>query len=646
MKKYLLILLFLLSTNPAFTQRVKILNDLKQELSASKEDTTKVKIYADISYIYGFLNEDSCYHYINRGLDLARQIDYEEGKVLMFNQLGNYYLNIGDLPQAMQTFIKTRKMATEIEDTKGIISSLIGTALLYSNIDSAIAKRDMLEARQLAKSNNDGVIKPMNRIDVNLGIAYLNNNQLDTAFFYLNGLYQRTQPGDFMYTPALAFLGAVQAKMGHINKSLKLLNQSVEIGQKDKDYYTLADSYYILANIYSNINLPDSAIWFAEKSYENAALVARKNKMIQSAELCSQLYEPVNLIKSHEYLKIANELNNEIFGAAKIQKLQKLILEEQEHQLKLEQEQIQYRNRLRLYLVSVGLIILAVIAFILYRSNLQREKINSKLESALEHLKSTQSQLIQAEKMASLGELTAGIAHEIQNPLNFVNNFSDLNKELIDELKEELAIGKTQSANEIADDIKNNEEKINHHGKRAEAIVKGMLLHSRGSSGKKEPTDINALCDEYLRLSYHGFRAKDKSFNADFNLEADEALPQIDVVPQDIGRVLLNLINNAFYAVNEKVKQTENSYKPLVVVQTGKDGNNIIIKIKDNGPGIPESVKKKIFQPFFTTKPTGQGTGLGLSLSYDIVKAHGGELKVESKENEGTEFSINIPVIV
>ncbi len=266
------------------------------------------------------------------------------------------------------------------------------------------------------------------------------------------------------------------------------------------------------------------------------------------------------------------------------------------------------------------------------------------LETAHEELKSTQKQLIQSEKMASLGELTAGIAHEIQNPLNFVNNFSDLNKELLEELKEEVDNENIEEVKSIADDVIDNEQKINHHGKRAEAIVKGMLLHSRGSSGQKEPTDINALCDEYLRLSYHGFRAKDKSFNADYKLEIDGSIPKIEVVPQDIGRILLNLINNAFYAVNEKLKQNVNEFKPLVVVSTKLLGNKVEIRVQDNGNGIPDSVKEKIFQPFFTTKPTGQGTGLGLSLSYDIVKAHDGDLKVESTEGEGTEFIIRIPI--
>jgi len=283
------------------------------------------------------------------------------------------------------------------------------------------------------------------------------------------------------------------------------------------------------------------------------------------------------------------------------------------------------------------------------------------IEKAYTELKATQSQLIQSEKMASLGELTAGIAHEIQNPLNFINNFSEVNSELIDELREEIDKGNLDEVNAIAKDIKENEQKINHHGKRADAIVKGMLQHSRTSTGQKELTDINALADEYLRLSYHGLRAKDNSFNADFKTEFDESLPKINIIPQDIGRVLLNLINNAFYAIDKRAKEhpmppkvgsqeTGTEYKPTVVVSTTSSkspSGDLVVKItvKDNGPGINKNIVDKIFQPFFTTKPTGQGTGLGLSLSYDIMKAHGGEIKVQSKENEGSEFIITIPLI-
>jgi two-component system NtrC family sensor kinase len=270
----------------------------------------------------------------------------------------------------------------------------------------------------------------------------------------------------------------------------------------------------------------------------------------------------------------------------------------------------------------------------------------AELNQSLENLKSAQAQLIQSEKMASLGELTAGIAHEIQNPLNFVNNFSEVNTELIDELQTELKAGNTEDVFAISNDIKDNEEKILHHGKRAEAIVKGMLQHSRASTGKKESTDINALADEYLRLSYHGMRAKDKNFNADFKTDFDESIGKINVVPQDIGRVLLNLFNNAFYAVGERRKVEGVGYEPVVSVSTKKMDEKIEMRVKDNGTGIPQKVVDKIFQPFFTTKPTGQGTGLGLSLSYDIItKEHNGTIRVESKEGEGSEFVIQLQII-
>jgi ligand-binding sensor domain-containing protein len=306
------------------------------------------------------------------------------------------------------------------------------------------------------------------------------------------------------------------------------------------------------------------------------------------------------------------------------------------------------------YALYILIFVLAVLAFAAYRSrNLRRanqvleEKVEhrtSQLNKSIEDLRSTQSQLIQSEKMASLGELTAGIAHEIQNPLNFVNNFAEVNKELSDELVQEAEKGNIDEVKIIAKDIKENSEKINHHGKRADAIVKGMLQHSRSSIGVKEPTDINALADEYLRLSYHGLRAKDNSFNATMKTDFDSTIGKINIIPQDIGRVLLNLYNNAFYAVSEKAKLLAKSYQPTTKVSTRKLNDKIEIRVEDNGNGIPQKVLDKIFQPFFTTKPAGQGTGLGLSLSYDIVKAHGGEIKVETKEGEGTEFIIQLPV--
>jgi two-component system, NtrC family, sensor kinase len=289
---------------------------------------------------------------------------------------------------------------------------------------------------------------------------------------------------------------------------------------------------------------------------------------------------------------------------------------------------------------------------------LQKEE----LQKTVDELKATQAQLIQAEKMASLGELTAGIAHEIQNPLNFVNNFAEVTNELIEEMNEELNRGDVEEAKAIAADIKQNLEKINHHGKRADSIVKGMLQHSRKSTGQKEPTELNALADEYLRLSYHGLRAKDKSFNATLHTSFDDSIGKINLMPQDFGRVLLNLFNNAFYATQERQKagahppdatsgQALNGgeeYRPTITLSTKRISlplgvGGVVITVADNGGGIPQKIVDKIFQPFFTTKPTGSGTGLGLSLSYDIVKAHGGDIKLETKEGEGTAFIITLP---
>jgi signal transduction histidine kinase len=312
----------------------------------------------------------------------------------------------------------------------------------------------------------------------------------------------------------------------------------------------------------------------------------------------------------------------------------------------------------------VGLLVFLFIAVLLYRNNRHRQKAYARLqkqkqeteiqkvkaEQTLNELRATQAQLVQREKMASLGELTAGIAHEIQNPLNFVNNFSEVNVELIDDLRQDLKAGKIDDALTVSNDIKENEQKINHHGKRADAIVKGMLQHSRSNSAVKEPTDINKLADEYLRLAYHGLRAKDQSFNATIKTDFDKSIDNTNIIAQEIGRVILNLVMNAFSAVAEKKKQIGDDYEPIVSVSTrlilpppgGSRGAEI--KVADNGNGIPEKILDKIFQPFFTTKPTGEGTGLGLSLTYDIVKAHGGEIKVETKESEGTEFIIQLPL--
>lgn len=345
-----------------------------------------------------------------------------------------------------------------------------------------------------------------------------------------------------------------------------------------------------------------------------------------NSQLLAELFEKKDIQKAFDYQKIAYDTYQNIYGAKKIKELQKTISDDLIRKKDIEAKQIAKENKNKQLFLSGSLGVMFLIGFILYRNNLQRKKANNqlqiqkeKVENTLSQLKSTQAQLIQSEKMASLGELTAGIAHEIQNPLNFVNNFSELNKEMIDEASEENKKGNYDQVKNILNDLKENEEKINHHGKRAADIVKGMLQHSRTSSGQKEPTDINALCDEYVRLAHHallagrqGFRAIDpqdalhKDFNVTMKTDFDANIGKINIVAQDIGRVILNLINNAFYAVDEKKKQIGNDYEPIVTLSTKKNNNKIEIKIADNGNGIPQNIIDKIFQPFFTTKPTGQ----------------------------------------
>lgn len=316
----------------------------------------------------------------------------------------------------------------------------------------------------------------------------------------------------------------------------------------------------------------------------------------------------------------------------------------------LEQENAETALQMKKYGLLATIILVPAISYLVYskKAVIRRNAIailekQQQLDDALNHLKQTEEQLRQAERMASLGELTAGIAHEIQNPLNFVNNFAEVNSELIEDIKSELQAGNQNEVQALTDDLRENNEKIAHHGKRADSIVKGMLKHSRTSSGQKEPTDINALAEEYLKLAYHGLRAKDKSFNATINTNFDNSIGAINVVGQDIGRVILNLITNAFYSINERQKQEKTNYAPAINVSTRKENDKIYISVADNGNGVLQSVMDKIFNPFFTTKPSGLGTGLGLSLSYDIIKQHEGNISVESKEGEGAKFTIELP---
>ncbi len=414
-----------------------------------------------------------------------------------------------------------------------------------------------------------------------------------------------------------------------------------------------------LASYYQLHGKPDSGIFYAKKAYrlsENRSLIDK----IDPTHLLIQLYKGRNADSTIKYTNIYYAARDSMYSISKNERAQEMAFTDQQREQEIAAQKQAYQTNLRTYLLTAVIVFLIVLAFVFWRNNRQKQKANhllneqkeeiesqrDNLDKAFKELKTTQTQLIQSEKMASLGELTAGIAHEIQNPLNFVNNFSEVNAEMLDELKEELKGGNIDEALAIADDIQQNEEKISHHGKRADGIVKGMLQHSRTGGAQKELTNINALADEYLRLSYHGLRSKDKDFNTEMVTYFDVKLPLINVIPQDIGRVLLNLFNNAFYAVNQKQKTAGADYKPEVSVTTSTENGQVIIKVKDNGMGIPDAIKEKIMQPFFTTKPTGEGTGLGLSLTYDmVVKGHGGTISADTREGGFTEFTITFPIV-
>ncbi|MFT7282333.1 MAG: two-component system NtrC family sensor kinase, partial [Cyclobacteriaceae bacterium] len=483
----------------------------------------------------------------------------------------------------------------------------------------------------------------------NMAQYFLLVNQPDSALFYANELAQTKTRLDGItnYDFVEATLkGYAYAQLNNPKKSDEnfkkalLLSNSVESSSTSLLFY---NSY--IPFLFDNDRI-EEARFLAKNLFKLGIKNKNNNIKLVAAGFLRQVFDAMHQIDSaYYYSQQEAVINAEIFSQNNVNRIQALAFNDQLRKIEEKSKEDSYQNRLRINAFLGSTFTLIVIAFFLFRNNRHKSKSKLKIEKAYDQLKSTQAQLIHSEKLASLGELTAGIAHEIQNPLNFVNNFSDLNKELLDELKDAVAKNDQEEVDALIKDLGDNESKINRHGRRAEAIVKSMLQHSRTGSGEKELTDINLLADEYLRLSYHGLRAKIAGFNADFKTDLDPDLPKINVVPQDIGRVLLNLINNAFQAVHEKSMKAESRYKPTVTLTTELTANGQLqIAIIDNGPGIPDSIKDKIFQPFFTTKPTGEGTGLGLSMSYDIVtKGHGGDLKVNTLKEEGSEFIIYLP---
>ncbi|MBC7745822.1 MAG: tetratricopeptide repeat protein [Flavobacterium sp.] len=542
-------------------------------------------------------NYDKALNYLFESLSIAQTIHYWVSESYALNLIGLIYSETGAFAKALKYYHQSLKLRIEAGDKWGEAGCLDNIGLIYFKLKDC-QKAIEFCTRSLTTSIEINDKKGQGNSLFHLGDISRELNNDDEARKYGNkSLKIRREIGDKKgEAEILLFLAELPARglnQRHKETLLGLLGKALILGHEVNaldllskihfSYYSLYKLYECFKDALSHLEL---FIEFEKKLHKEAV-----SERIQNLEITHR----------------AEQSKNE----AEIYRLRNIELVELYEESKRQKEKIEEQKRL--------------------------------VEESFIELKSTQKQLVQREKMASLGELTAGIAHEIQNPLNFVNNFSEVSAEMMDEMQKEFVAGNKEEGVALALDIKQNLDKILHHGKRADAIVKGMLMHSRSNSGVKELTNINALADEYLRLAYHGLRAKDKSFNAILNTDYDETIPKINIISQDMGRVILNLITNAFYVVDEK-KQLIEGFEPTIWLNTKKVGDKVLISVKDNGNGIPQKIIDKIFQPFFTTKPAGQGTGLGLSLSYDIVKAHGGELKVNTKEDEGSEFVINLPV--
>jgi signal transduction histidine kinase len=579
---------------------------------------------------------------------ISNEINYPKGFILSKFQKAFYYSTTGEWPKAT-LIINELIPLYEKYSTKNLIGAY---NLMFINT----ANQDHLEEARawILKALNHPEFSGLSDMEkwpayTQAGLSYEFVNELDSAQYYADILknYLKKYKQQDLENNTYNLLGSIARKRKHYDTAKYYYSQTIPIDDLG------------LAWVYDELNNKDSAILHAQKSLAYGQKIHIPRIILESSKLLAKYYSDQNPGVSNKYLQLYIDTKDTLFNANKLKQLEEISLNEQKKAYEDKQEKAYYRNRsIQFGLIGLALLFLSATLIFYFNNRFKKEankkleeknlELNAekqKLETTLTELKSTQQQLIQSEKMASLGQLTAGIAHEIQNPLNFVNNFSEVNKEMLEEAEEEIDKGNYGEAKILLHDIKENSGKINHHGKRADSIVKGMLQHSQSGKGQKELTDINALADEYLRLSYHGIRAKDSSFNATIKTDFDNSIGKINVIPQDTGRVLLNLYNNAFYALNEKAKEVKTGFEAIVAVTTKKLNDMVEIKVADNGNGIPQNIIDKIFQPFFTTKPTGQGTGLGLSLSYDIVKAHGGELKVESKEGKGTEFIIQIPIV-
>jgi two-component system, NtrC family, sensor kinase len=645
----------------AFAQQ-SFVDSLEKAYRKNKQDTTLAQYYFDKAAItFLTTNVDSGLIYSRKGLAFSRKIHYKKGEVESLAVLATFLNVSGDMPGSLKVTFEALPEAISIHEMRSVASCYNTRGLVYSilkdnkkSLDNYYAALAVVEKARI----NGLLIIELN----NISRQYLDMGKLDSALYFTKKGYalalKAGSKTDIGYL--IRNFGIIEFKKGNLTGAINYYQKSMHVPMALADHYLQSEDHRRIAEAYQKMGKVDSCIDYAKAAFEQAKLDKNPDQVQRVTKLLTEVFVSKGDYKdAFDYEQITLKAQDSLFSQQKTLQVQNLTYNEQQRRQAAEAAQLAYQNQVRFYAMFGVIGVFILFAIILLYANGARKKANhllheqkeeieaqrDNLEQAYSDLKITQTQLVQSEKMASLGELTAGIAHEIQNPLNFVNNFSEVNTELIEEMQQEITNGNLDEVKEIADNIKENQQKISQHGKRADFIVKGMLQHSRTNTGEKQETNLNVLADEFFKLSYHGLRAKDKSFNADMTTNFDPTLPKINVVQQDIGRVLLNLFNNAFYAVNQKSKTAGKDYKPEVSISTIAKNGEVIIKVKDNGVGIPDHVKEKIMQPFFTTKPTGEGTGLGLSLTYDmVVKGHGGKIDVNTKEGEFTEFTVWLPI--
>lgn len=684
-----------------YSNSVEALDTLQAALLLMQEAGTKenqADIYAAIAVVYDFhfQNEPALKNHLI-SIRLYRETGNKNKLASELTYLAIAQRNLGKYGDALENLVESLKISKQTNDSKTMVETYLAMGFVYLFVEKwDDALKSQREALLIYEKMND--IQGKARVYNDMGVTNmragnfakaLKNHQAAlkirlkskeyyytfSSYSYIGEIYE--EMADFPealrnYEAGLRYAelsdtktgiidanlecGTIHFKTAEYDKAMQHFRIALELSRGIQDHTGESKAAMNIAGVYLSRNetgqaiswlkraekaTPKSAFKFLSGIYKSLAGTYLKIGDFRNAYKSQLLYSEVkdSLVVAENRVKITTLANR-----LEIENKQALQNEKYNKMLDNKQSEIR-RQRIFRNFILFGMFVILVLAVIFFIRFIEKKKLNTKLNNLLSDLKSTQTQLIHSEKMASLGELSAGIAHEIQNPLNFINNFSELNTELIAEMKEEMKAGNNEVAMDIANDIADNEQKIIHHGKRADAIVKGMLHHSRSTGGAKEPTDINALADEYLRLAYHGHKAKDKSFNATLRTDFDQSIGKINIIPQEIGRVMLNLITNAFYTVSEKRQQQPEGYEPTVSIYTKKSDGKVMIYVRDNGTGIPHKVLDKIFQPFFTTKPSGQGTGLGLSLSYEIVtKGLGGELTVETKEGEGSKFIIELPV--